>query len=236
MNERHLRVLILTLQRLDLASLKKIWDCHWWLHKYFVGISIEIEERPLTILSEDFFKAIFSLPTCLESAETLALNLMKRDQIDYASHVVRQLGINDPLLLAEIVMSNGRIAALDAMPQREQILERIRFPPRGQLFISYVSSELHVINDIWNVWLHQDLVRSVQELVRAVEIMVYSENTVMLEWIAKNLDDFMNFNKDLLTIELRKYRNQLKRVRRRADVWKFAPANAIVQILLANTE
>lgn len=99
---RNLRTLILALPELDVSTLKQIWKDNESLRKYFVGISIEIDGKPLLLLSEDFCRAIFT--TRWDSGHQLAVVLMTENFIDYSIHVIRQLGINKKLKLTGVTV------------------------------------------------------------------------------------------------------------------------------------
>lgn len=238
MNERALRVLILTLEELHFDSVRQIWQEHKCLHKYFVGISMEIndwcmEYHRLTLFSEDFCEAVF-IPAshfahwsdCLE----LAMSLMRRNLIDYAIYVVNQLHINDVHRLANIVMRNGSLAALNAMPQREAVLKTICRKNRA-IYISNVSDELYKLADRWNV-LFDGNPNRVGLIVFVVEEAIRYRSPAMVKWINDNLDSYANLDRTGFRRRLRNYHDRLEKAFLLATTWKHAPAIDLVQFLL----
>ena len=234
MNERALRVLILTLEQLHFDSLRQIWQEHKCLHKYFVGISMEVydfymqfagRDRRLTLFSEDFCEAVF-IPAGFfphwDDRLELAMSLMRRDLIDYAVYVVRQLNIDRLDDLADIVMRNGRLAALDAIPEREAVLKRICRKDRS-VYISFVSDELYIRCDRWNAMASASA-NAKQLIVFTVEQALRHKSLIMVKWIADNLESSVNLG--------RYYRGRLGNARRLANAWGHAPAVELVQNLL----
>lgn len=225
---RNLRTLILALPELDVNTLKQIWKDNESLRKYFVGISIEIDGKPLLLLSEDFCRAIFT--TLWDFGHQLAMVLMEEDFIDYSAHVIRQLGINDPLHVAEIVMRNGRIAALDAVPQREKVLEQI-FKSRGQvLFMPFISSELYELTYYWDFMFGGRL--RIDQLLCLVLIASTHRARPVIDWVGTNLHLLTQLDENLFKSEIREYPNRLRLLLSKAQDWGYGPAIALVQLLI----
>lgn len=224
MSERNLRVLRLVLEVLDVWNLKVIWTDHAELRQYFVGIALDLEGVPLVLFSIDFCQAVFTAKW--NFGHQLAMDLMRNDFIDYSVYVIRQLGIESPYDLAEIVMRNGRKAALDAVPHRNEVLETIEFYAYT-IFPCYLSDELYDFTDSWHKIFEGQ--PQMYKLAHLVEKALAYESSVMVDWIRKNLE--------LHKIEWKVdgiRRNALEEARDSAQRWwAYEPAISLVNFLLA---
>jgi len=219
-----LRVLKLTLESLNVWNLKVIWEDHEDLRQYFVGITLDLEGTPLLLFSMDFCQAVFTVKW--NFGHQLAMDLMRNDFIDYSVYVIRQLGIESPYDLAEIVMRNGRIAALDAVPHRNEVLETIEFYAYT-VFPCYVSDELYNFTDSWH-----KIFRGQPEMYRLAFLVgraLACESSLMVDWIRKNLE----LHKIELKVSDVVYRKELEISRNYAQRWwGYEPAVSLVNFLL----
>jgi len=222
-----LRVLILTLEELDPETLKCLWRDHVELRKYFVGVTMNLNGKELTLFSEDFCQAVFT--NQWHFRYSLARVLMSKDHIDYAICVIRQTGIDDAMELADLVMHNGRKAALDALPQRELVLKKLN-GSQGFLF-SFVSYELYQLTNQWNR-LFKGAPGQGGQLVFLVESAIRNHSSVMIDWIQLNVRRHRDLDKQLFKATVRPHRDRLRDSRRSAEQWGYAPAISLVLFLL----
>lgn len=225
MSEKHVRVLRLVLEALDVKTLRQIWEKHECLHKYFIDMFIDIRGQSLKLFSEDFCQAIF-VPDWDNHIE-LTRSLMRRNFIAYASYVIDKLGIAEPWILADIAMANGRIAALNSVPRREEVLEEICCND-GIFYISCVSDELYKLGNRWNILFDRDPCQP-KTVVYITEAAIRTKSSVMIKWIADNLD---SLDSHRFYNEARSYGHRLEKALESARAWRHAPAVELVQKLI----
>ena len=225
MSERNLRVLRLVLEVLDVWNLKVIWEDHEDLRQYFVGITLDLEGMPLVLFSMDFCRAVFTAQW--NFGHELAMVLMRNDFIAYSAYVIRQLGIDNPYDLAEIVMRNGRIAALDAVPRRDEVLAQIELAAES-FFPCYISTELYEFTNCWHRKFKERSQPSV--LVHMAQKALACRSSVMVDWIRKNIE----IHRIELKVSHLRDRNRLEEARNYAQSWwAYEPAISLVNFLLA---
>lgn len=232
MGTHYWQVFKLALAELDPETLKAIWDRGGQeLQSYFIGISIQIGEKRLTLFSRDFCQKIFDHVNVLDCEERLALMLMSRDLIGYAANVIQQCNIIDPKVLAEMALLNGRIAALDAMPQRERVWDKLQtFSP--DVFISCVSYELYDLLGLWDT-LFKDKRNPIQVLLAMVDRVIIKRDTVTAQWISLHLNEFIKRNEKIFNAVLIQYQFTLQTARIWAKHLEDPSIIALVDSLLA---
>jgi len=230
-----LRVLILTLEELDPETLKCLWRDHVELRKYFVGVTMNLNGKKLTLFSKDFCQAVFTNQWYFEYS--LATVLMSKDHIDYAVYVIRQTGIDDAMQLAALAMRNGRKAALDALPQQELVWKLLQLMSIESVLISCVSYELYDLLGLWGT-LFKDKPNPIQRLVALVDRVIFNCDTVMAQWITLHLDELIKPNARIFNTVLMQYNHTLQVARIQAKLISDSPPSiiALVDSLLARIQ
>jgi len=248
MSTRGLQVLRLALPELDWTELVFFWHNVKPLRRYYVGLEVKLGQGSLVIPSEDFFQKIcdegWDFNTFYLDEFMLARSFMKRDFIEEAIYIARNFPISDTEELLTLAFTNGRLKALQILPQAEGELGDILKSSWQSGYRAEVSTELY---DTCNLWskivpveggqLERGLGRQDAWTKACTSICVflvdvfYDRSQLTLDWVAKRVYDYFERNEATYggRIEIQLYAENLLKL---GAEWGYEPALALVDFLL----
>ena len=244
MNDKGLRVAVLILSVLEWSELVRLWDSCKVLRKSFYGFTVAMDSRRLLIPSVAVFQSLHrTLWLRDEPAANIAQRLMASDYIEEAAYIVRSFGITHVRTLAEIVIINGRLAALHALPLQDEVSQELSEFGCG-LPVSRVSMELFEACNMWARTVHSnstiktpkrkelEVAATCYRIVDLVTKAVEAESSIVIDYIAERLRNVVEQHDFYFRKHLGTHLKQLKVQNSIALWWGYAPAQELVKFLL----
>jgi len=246
MSTRSLQVLRLALSELDWTELVFFWHNVKPLRRYYVGLEVKLGQGSLVIPSKDFFQKIcdegWDFNTFYLDEFVLAFSFMKRDFIGEAIYIARNFPISDTEELLPLALTNGRLAALQILPQEED-LDDILGTVWLSGYLAEVSTELYDTYNLWRkiipvegVSLYDDYDRinvwtdGCTKIASFLATILFNRSQVTLDWFAEKVYDYFSRNKQTYggRVELLERKKDLQKF---SAEWGYEPAVALVDFL-----